>query len=257
MSPNAPTYRKIAEDLRAQIQAGELPAGATLPTQQELAERYSVARMTARQAIGELINEGLVVSQQGKGATVRKVQRMIYRPQSEREPRTTKEMDRFMAEFSSVGRKPEQSIEVAVVPASEFIAKRLNVSVGDPVAVRKRIRFLDGEPFNINDTYYRYDLASDTAIMNPADLPRGSNYVLEEKGLSEVRVMDEFYVRMPVPDETHRLALRAGTPVAVHVATGYTASDEPMRCDVFILPGDRHVIVYERIHSVNQLDEAE
>jgi GntR family transcriptional regulator len=36
--------------------------------------------------------------------------------------------------------------------------------------------------------------------------------------------------------------------VAVHLVTGYTAEDRPVRCDVFVLPGDRNVIVYERVH---------
>ena len=253
MSPQVPTYRKIAEELRTKIRSGELPPGAQLPTQQDLSERYGVARMTARQAIAELINEGLVTSHQGRGARVRSMQHMVYRPQAEFEPRISHEMDRFMSRLSLDGRSPEQNIEVAIVPATEIIAGRLGVSVGELVVARKRVRYLDGQPFNINDTFYRYDLAANTVIMNPADIPTGSNYVLAEQGYVEVRAIDEFYVRMPVPDEVQRLGLSAGTPVAVHYVTGYTASDQAIRCDVFVLPGDRHVILYERTHPDDQM----
>ena len=254
MSAQLPAYRRIAEDIRARIASGDLPPGALLPTQQELQEQYGVARMTARQAVAELINEGLVASQQGKGVTVRSQDHMIYRPQSEFEPRISRGMDRFTAVLTKEGRMPSQSIDVAVTSAPRLIAERLGITPGSRVAVRKRIRSLDGEPFNINDTYYVYDLVANTEIMDPADIPRGSNNVLADFGYREVRAIDEFYVRMPDPEEIRRLRLRPGTPVAVHYVTGYTAKDEPTRCDVFILPGDRLAIRYERVHPENADD---
>jgi DNA-binding GntR family transcriptional regulator len=252
MSADQPTYRQIADDLRSKIRAGELPPGAQLPTQEQVASQWGVARMTARQAMAALVNEGLVSTQQGRGSTVREVRHMVYRPQAEHEPRTSAAMDRFMSALTRDGRKPTQSIEVAVVPATKVISERLGVDAGDPVVARKRIRSVDGRPFNINDTYYRFDHAERTSIMNPADIPRGSNYVLEDFGLKEVRAIDEFYIRMPEQDEVKRLELRSGTPVACHMATGYTVHDVAIRLDVFILPGDRHVILYERNHPIDE-----
>ena len=122
MNAAVPAYRKIAEDIRRRIAAGELPPGSLLPTQQELQDRYGVARMTARQAISALENEGLVTSQQGKGAVVRSRQTMIYRPQAEYAPRISAEMDRFMSALSQDGRQPAQSIDVAIVPAPKIVA---------------------------------------------------------------------------------------------------------------------------------------
>jgi DNA-binding GntR family transcriptional regulator len=254
MSAAVPAYRKIAEDIRSRIVSGELPPGSLLPTQQELQDKYGVARMTARNAISALENEGLVVSQQGRGATVRSRQTMIYRPQSEYAPRTSAEMDRFMSALSRDGRKPAQSIDVAIVAAPQIVADRLGVEQGERVVARQRVRSIDGEPFNINDTFYPYELAASTEIMDPRDIPRGSNFVLAGKGFAEVRAIDEFYVRMPTPEEMRRLRLGPGTPVAVHYATGYTDKGEPVRCDMFVLPGDRHVILYERVHPAESTE---
>ena len=247
MSPDAPAYRKIADALRTKIRTGELAPGALLPTQAELAERYAVARMTVRQALTELSNEGLIFAQQGRGTIVRERRPVVYRPGAEYFPRITRRLDRFMAKLQKEGRESAQSIDVAVEAADAFVAQRWQIEPGEPVAVRRRVRYVDGEPFNINDTYYRYDLARATAIMNPADIPSGSNNVLDAKGYAEVRAIDEIYVRMPLQEEIRRLHLQPGTPVAVHVVTGYTASEEPCRVDVFVLPGDRHVILSERI----------
>jgi DNA-binding GntR family transcriptional regulator len=248
MSAALAAYQRIANDLRAQITSGGLEPGALLPSQQDLQDQYGVARMTVRQAITVLVNEGLVTTQQGKGVMVRNRQHMVYRPQAEHEPRIGREMDRFMSHLSRDGRTLSQTIEVSVVNASRLIAQRLDVASGAAVVVRKRVRSLDGEPFDINDTYYPYELAQGTEIMSPVDIPRGSNVVLADHGYREVRAVDEIYVRMPRPDEVQRLSLSPGTPVAAHYVTGYTAKDEPVRCDVFILPGDRHVILFERTH---------
>lgn len=239
---------KVADGLREKIQSGALKPNDLLPSEAQLCDQYDVSRVTVRRALDRLQQEGLITSQPGKGRIVRMHQPMVYRPQQENEPRISTTMDRFMSHLSKDGRKPSQTIEVAVEEASEFVAKRFGVAAGTPVVARKRIRSIDGEPFNINDTYYLHDLVKDTPIMSPADIPRGSNRLVEDMIGDEVRAIDEFYIRMPTPKEAQRLGLNQGTPVAVHYVTGYTADDRVVRVDVFVLPGDRHVILYERIH---------
>lgn len=243
-----PMYRRIADDLRRQIVSGELTAGEQLPTQMELVERYGVARMTVRQAIRELVNEGLVVSRRPQGLFVRDGQPMIYRPQAEFRPRpASPEMDQYMTELHAEGRTPSQTIDVAIVQAPPVVARRLQVDEGTPVVVRRRVRSIDGIPHNINDSYFPLPLVDGSEVMSPADIARGANKVLAELGAEQVRALDEITVRMPAPDESQRLALDPGTPVAVHVCTGYTADDLPVRCVVNILAGDKHVIMFERI----------
>jgi GntR family transcriptional regulator len=64
-------YRVIAGDLRAAIGRGEYPAQSRLPGENDLMRQYQVARMTARQALAQLINEGLAVARKGSGVYVR------------------------------------------------------------------------------------------------------------------------------------------------------------------------------------------
>jgi GntR family transcriptional regulator len=243
---------KVADDLREKIQSRNLKPHDPLPSEAQLCDSYHVSRVTVRRALDRLQQEGLITSQPGKGRVVREHHPMVYRPQQENEPRISTAMDRFMSYLSREGRKPSQSIEIAVEEANEFVAKRLGVDVGTPVVARKRVRSIDGEPFNINDTYYLHDLVKDTPIMSPADIPRGSNRLVEDMIGDEVRAIDEFYIRMPTPKEAQRLGLNQGTPVAVHYVTGYTAEDRVVRVDVFVLPGDRHVILYERVHPTGE-----
>lgn len=66
-----PKYRKIADDLRARIEAGEYPAGTQLPTKAELMERHSAALATVDHALDELRSMGLAETRQGIGTFAR------------------------------------------------------------------------------------------------------------------------------------------------------------------------------------------
>jgi len=58
-------YRKVAEDIKTAIAAGSYPPGASLPSESELAERYSVSRGTVRQAFAALRADGVIASRRG------------------------------------------------------------------------------------------------------------------------------------------------------------------------------------------------
>ncbi|KUP97885.1 GntR family transcriptional regulator [Thermobifida cellulosilytica] len=66
-----PPFQQVANALRAAILTRKLKPGDKLPSGAELAATYGVARMTVQQAIRVLRDEGLVVSQQGRGVYVR------------------------------------------------------------------------------------------------------------------------------------------------------------------------------------------
>ncbi len=82
-----PTEGAFDVDLRA-ITSGELAPGDKLPSERELARRFSTARNTAREAIRLLTEEGLVTAQHGRGVFVREKQPML-RWGSERYSRRT------------------------------------------------------------------------------------------------------------------------------------------------------------------------
>ncbi|MGY2491054.1 GntR family transcriptional regulator [Cupriavidus sp. CP313] len=66
----APKYGVLAEALRQRIARGIWPEGTCLPSLNELAEEFGVARLTARQAVQVLVQEGLLESMQGRGTYV-------------------------------------------------------------------------------------------------------------------------------------------------------------------------------------------
>lgn len=70
LTTTTPKHERIFRDLRGQILRGDLRSGQSLPTQNELMERYGSALGTVRQAIDRLQSEGLVWAKRGKGTFV-------------------------------------------------------------------------------------------------------------------------------------------------------------------------------------------
>jgi GntR family transcriptional regulator len=63
-------YMRVADHIAARIRAGDLPAEARLPAERDLAAEYAVAIGTARRAVLELRDRGIVVTLPGKGTYV-------------------------------------------------------------------------------------------------------------------------------------------------------------------------------------------
>jgi GntR family transcriptional regulator len=65
-----PLYRQLAQRIGASIRAGRLAPGMRLPSEEKLTAHCGVSRITVRQALDELVQQGLVVRRQGKGTFV-------------------------------------------------------------------------------------------------------------------------------------------------------------------------------------------
>lgn len=245
MPSSQPKYVRVAEELREQIRSGQLAQGARLPTEAELTEQHQSARSVIRQALAMLAAEGLIESAGTRGHFVRGDRRYRYRPQQEWRPQPRyPEADRWMEDTKD--RNPTQVISVEIASPPADVRERLQLRNGELVAIRRRVRALDGQPWNTNDSYYPLDLVQNSEIMNPTDVPRGTNQVLTDLGYEQVRCIDEIEIRPCTPEEADRLDLAPGTPVALLRVTGYTEDNRPVRCTLNVLPGTRHVLTYER-----------
>jgi GntR family transcriptional regulator len=239
---HTPMWERIANNLRAQIVDGTVAPGQQLPTEATIMARYEVARATARQALRQLINEGLAVTQPPYGYFVRDRKPFIFRPRhdigTEPEPSPP---DRHPAGF----RHPDQAIEVAIVLPPREVAERLGLTPGELAAVRRRIHRMERKPLYLSESYFPLAVVQGTEIMRPDAISTGIYRVLAEHGYPQHRAVDEIFVRMPVPEEVRLLKLEPGTPVAYHLRTGQTGTGTPVCVLANVLPGDRYLIRYE------------
>jgi len=244
-----PLYHQLAALLRAQIANGELRPGDRAPTEAELAARYDTSRNTVRLALDALRNEGLIVSYQGKGSFVRAEPPMKYFASLTGSRRRRLEADRrrdtFAQQIEAQGKRPKQISTVITIPADAEIAAHLKLTPNQQVAVRRRVMFADGEPLQIGTSYYPLDIVGDSKIMNPEDVPEGTDQVLEDLGFIADYYDDEITWRMPTADETTELRILPGTPVGRLLRTSITESGRAIEVYEVILPADRHVLLYE------------
>ncbi len=66
-----PLYVQLADTVREQIRTGQIKVGDMLPSENEMIRQYGVARLTVREALGILVNEGLLEKRHGKGTFCR------------------------------------------------------------------------------------------------------------------------------------------------------------------------------------------
>lgn len=75
-----PIYKTIENDLKKLINESELKSGDLVPSENELKEKYAVSRMTVRQALNNLVNDGYLYRHKGKGTFIsqRKIEKNIH-----------------------------------------------------------------------------------------------------------------------------------------------------------------------------------
>jgi GntR family transcriptional regulator len=248
-SERRPPSRRIADDLRAAIHDGTLAPGARLPSERELARRYSTARNTAREAISILQGEGLVVARHGRGAFVRD-RPPLMRLGASRYSRSAREhsgVSPFRIEVIKQGRTPRtecRSITRVVPPAD--VADRLGLDDTSAVVRRENWYCADDEPVQIGVTYIPVTIAEGSPLATETRLGRGSIYArFEEIGYPIARIREEITARMPTPEEARGLAIPPGVPVLEVLHTSLDTERRPFEVTRFVLPADRNGLDYD------------
>src|SRR3989475_5856556 len=135
-----PRYYQLKEIMRERVQSDEWKPGDLIPSERELSEKYGISRMTARQAITELVNEGLFYREQGKGTFVsqRKItQQLIH-------------LTGFTEDIRARGQRPGTKVLSATMhPADEETAEKLRINPCTPIFRLHRLRLADDEPLAI------------------------------------------------------------------------------------------------------------
>jgi len=189
-------WERIYETLSGEINAGQYPAGAKLPTEAELSRRFAVNRHTVRRALDALQAEGRIHVRRGAGSFVTQG-RIDYRIG----PRTR--LTRNLAESGlSAGRR---LLRVETVAADQRQAEALAIAPGDPVALTEGVSSADGVPI----IYVRSAF--------PVGLLPGIAAALEAEGGGITRALARCGVNDYTRCWTRLTAERAGALIARHL----------------------------------------
>ena len=238
-------HHRIADDLRAAIRAGEYHDGDRLPGENEIMKRYGVARVTAREALAVLRNEGLAVSRRGSGVYVR-LFAPIRRHGSGRLSRERWGSGRDVWATEVQERRPEvDPITVTRTEVPADIGSTLGIEAGSTVVLRDRRYVVEGRPVQLARSYLPLDLAADTQIEDSDTGPGGVYARLDELGHGPVRFRESLRARMPGPEEQTALELPPGTPVIEIVRVAQDEGGRIVEVNVMILDSSCYVLDYD------------
>jgi len=240
-------YKQIADHLRDAIGQGRLAPGDQLPSEAQLMAHYGVARMTARNALRVLQDEGLITAEHGRGVYVR-ARPPARRLASDRFAQRYRKEGKaaFTIEAEQAGAEPRvDRIQVSEEEPPAEVADRLRLGDRDQVVVWSRRYLLDDRPVETAVSYIPADLAEGTPIADPNPGPGGIYARLEEQGHILERFTEEVSARMPTPEEARALNLSPGVPVFRLVRTAYDTDGRAVEvCDT-IMAADAYVLAYD------------
>jgi GntR family transcriptional regulator len=186
-----PLYKRVKDQLRARMLDGTYSPETQLPTEQALCDMFEVSRITVRQALDELRQEGAVKKVQGRGTFVAP-------------PRAYQNIDAlqgFSEAMAPLGHQVSNRLEgLRFLEAGDAIRSRLDMEDDTRVAEIKRVRLLDGAALSFETTYLAEPLARRLASLDLAT--RDIFGLLEEH--SQIRI-DHANVAMdaiPADEET-------------------------------------------------------
>ncbi|HEU4328624.1 MAG TPA: GntR family transcriptional regulator [Roseiflexaceae bacterium] len=140
-----PMYVQLKEAIAADIKAGHYQPHQRLTSERELCERYGVSRMTVRQALVELVREGVIYTRIGKGTFV------SAPPTSAQLPAA---VNSFSQEVLARGcRLSSRVLEAMVMPALPQVAHVLHIALEADVILLVCVRLSDAKPLALETTF--------------------------------------------------------------------------------------------------------
>jgi len=155
----------VRVQLRRAILSGEFALGSKLPNEEQLCDRFGVSRVTIREAVRGLIEDGYVVRRQGSGTYVTR------RPSLRNSLDTNFSYTEFL-EASGL-RAGKQVLGARMTVADESTTSALDIPPGSAVAEIRRTRTADRQPAIYSIDYIPSDII---ASIGPRDRFRGSMY---------------------------------------------------------------------------------
>ena len=222
-----PAYAQLVRILLGQIAAGVFRSGDRLPSEAQLCERYGVSPMTVRRVINILADQGVVLTEQGRGTFVKPLELGT----------ATFDLNTLQRLFRE-GQSTVKLLEARIMSATERTADKLAIEVGDRTVFIRRLIFQSEKPILLHREHVIYDPARPLieAEMGVTAL-RG---LLNGGGGSDLKWGD-LTVEATVLTEEEAVLLHseAGVPAFQLEHIFYDFDDRPVSWGWFICSGDR------------------
>ncbi len=227
-SSSEPLYAQIQAIIERGINSGKLKSGHRILSEQEIAAKYEVSRVTARKALDNLVARNLLYRQAGKGTFVAE-HAMAYGFSA---------MLSFSRSLRSRGFEVRTEIlDQALIPGSPEFAQQLRVPPGADLVIVRRLRYVDGVAAAIHTSYF------DARIYTPllqVDLAKESILEAAER-VGRIRMSYSVDSLRAVPvkaADSQILGIQSGAPALELEGTVFDENNVPSRYTRGIYRGD-------------------
>ena len=231
-----PLYFQLKKILLDSILSGALQPGDCIPTEEEFSERFAISRSTVRQAMSELVNEGYLYRQKSKGTFVAK-------PKLSQKFATS--IETYREEMKRLGVEPQTKVvRLRAAAATEAVAKQLELLPGRKVIELVRVRYANGDPIVVVDTFLPFD---ECAFLLEHDFTSESLYEVLAKDYQTavVRVRRVIEAIPATQHDARLLNIDTGFAVQQFKTVGYSRANRPIEFSVARYRGDRNQFIVE------------
>lgn len=224
-----PLYHQLKEIFVEKIINGEWPTGEMIPNEAQLCMQYGVSRGPVRQALEQLVREGLLARKQGKGTRVLppKIERGLSGLYS------------FTTLIESRGmRHSARLLAFEQIQAEGSVVRYLALADREPVFKIRRLRLADDEPLILETVYVPERVAPG---LNESELTAAPLYTILSSHYDVPIVRARQFFEPTVADdyEARELKVANGAPVLLVQNITYSTSDRPVVLSKAIMRGDR------------------
>ena len=226
-----PMYYQLKKMIQDMIKDGRLKPGDMLPTELELSDMFGISRTTTRQAIMELVMEGVLYRVKSKGTFVAE--------------------NRVVQDFTNVIRASHnllraqnvntttKVLELKVVRADDLVSKMLQIEMGDEIIHLKRLRFVNNEPNVLADAYLPM-ICKDMLNMDMNEVGLYQFLDMNDETMPARAVRELEAVPAEAQDAAF-LEIQEGDPIQLTTSVTYTKEDMPIEYSIAKFRGDKNV----------------
>ncbi len=210
-----PIYYQLEEIIKKKIQLEELQPGDVLPSEREYAEAYNISRMTVRQAINNMVNEGLLYRQKGRGTFIA----------DQKFEQDLSGLTSFSEDMKKRHHMPSnQLISIQLINTTPLINNKLNLAAGDFIYEIKRLRLADDEPIALETIYTPKKFVGE---IDKAQVTQSFyDYIENQLKLKIVHGLQTIEAALANKDEIKYLNIKKGDPILLMQRTSYLTDQE-------------------------------
>lgn len=226
-----PLYEQIKDFILHGIHSGTYIANEKLPSERNLSDHFGVSRLTVNKAIKELVNDGWLYVQIGKGTFI----------SDEPIDQQLETLTSFSEEMAKRGQATSSNVlKAELIEATTEMSRQLNIPLSAGIICLKRIRLVGGRPVALEISHIIASYCID--LLDNHDFSQESLYstLRDDYGITLTHAEQTFEARAVADTEAQHLELASGDPVLAISRVTFTANNQPLEYVQSVYRGDKY-----------------